>query len=148
MCLITDKNTANIAEKDIICFKLYKKSIDDSEIVLTPFEKSPISALELKGIKPFLPKNIYFFPKKVEEINSKKTKFEVSSGYIHTYKDYTTAKKCKDLFDVLLEEEHFIAKCIIPKKYEYFEGIDSNGFPGYASDGIIFQIENYEVMPN
>lgn len=142
MCLKTDKNAPSIAQENIECFKIYKRG--ESGQSLTPYEETLICNTELKGIKPFLPFNIYFNPKKIEEINSEKTEFAVSSGYIHTYKTYAHANYYKKLLGKYYDGEFFVAKCIIPKGYEYFEGIDLNGAPGYASDGIIFQIENYE----
>lgn len=146
MCLITNKSVPNIANESIECFKLYKRG--EKGLALTPFQESLISDNELKGIKPFLPFNIYYSQKKIEEINSKKTEFAVSSGYIHTYKTYAHANYHKMLFGKYYNGEFFVAKCIIPKGYEYFEGVDLTGFPGYASDGIIFQIENYEQIKN
>lgn len=146
MCLITNKSVPNIAPKSIECFKLYKRG--KSGQALTPYEETLICNTELKGLKPFLPFNIYLNPKKIEEINSQKTKFAVSSGYIHTYKTYANAKYNKKVLEKYYDRDFFIAKCIIPKGYEYFEGVDLNGAPGYASDGIIFQIENYEQIKN
>lgn len=141
MCLRTNQGVPNIAPKNIECFKLYKRG--ESMLDLTPFEEALICDAELKGIRVFLPFNLYLNPKKIEEINSKKPEFVVSSGYIHTYKTYAHAKCNKEVLEKYYDEEFFIAKCIIPKGYEYFEGVDSNGTPGYASDGIIFEIENY-----
>lgn len=146
MCLITNKSVPNIATQSIECFKLYKRV--ESGLALTPFEEALICDAELKGIKPFLPFNTYFNPKKIEELNSEKTNFAVSSGYIHTYKTYAHAKYNKKLLGKYYDGEFFVAKCIIPKGYEYFEGVDLSGVSGYASDGIIFQIENYEQDKN
>ena len=146
MCLKTNKNVPNIATRNIDCFKIYKRG--ENGFALTPYQESLICDTELKGIKPFLPFNIYFNPKKIEEINSKKTEFAVSSGYIHTYMYYAHAKEHKEFLENNYEEKFFVAKCIIPKGYEYFQGIDLNGAPGYASYGIIFKIENYEQIKN
>lgn len=61
---------------------------------------------------------------------------------------YAHAKEHKEFLENKYEEKFFVAKCIIPKGYEYFQGIDLNGASGYASYGIIFKIENYEQIKN
>lgn len=82
MCLITNKSVPNIAAQSIECFKLYKRV--ESGLALTPYEETLICNTELKGIKPFLPSNIYLNPKKIEELNSKKNRI-CGFKWLYTY---------------------------------------------------------------
>lgn len=139
MCLKVKSNIPKIAEDDIFCYKVLQKCKGEGyeDCFLTPFQESLVIPSEINGLKHFCADR-NFYPPKIEESNSLKSHYLVSSGFIHTYKSLAHAKYERDVLEENYDAEFFIFECIIPKGCEYFEGSDCDGFIGYASEKIKF----------
>ena len=123
MCLVTIQLEPKIADKDIICYKLvkrtkikgiYKSSFQGFEYIIRQLY---INNLDIR----FANKSIkrYFY----------KCFYIIEEGMFHSYASY--------LYPVILSPLPYCAllKCIIPKGAYYYEGYFDNA-PSYASSQI------------
>lgn len=116
MCLYTENKEPIIAKEDIICYKVlvktkipfvYRTPIIRTKIIKIPFFKRTFKA---EGHKRLV----------CEFLASDVRMYEVSVGFIHTYKDLDEALRWVHR----LEEENdcVVFVCIIPKGTLYYEG--------------------------
>ena len=128
MCLITTKNIPEIAQEDIVCYKIYILIEDE---LLSPYQGSPAPAIN--KVTNTLLDRAY--------LSNYRGAYMISKGF-HSFK----------YLDDLIKELDFwqsydikIFKCIIPKGTKYYEGKFNNS-PSYCSESIILkEIINYET---
>lgn len=127
MCLYTNNRKPLTAEEDIICYKIlvktknpfvYKTPIIRTKVIKIPFFKRTFKA---KGDRRIL------FVALSNYIGT--GLYEVSEGFIHTYKEIKSAKH--QINYKLYEDKCVIFKCIIPKGTCYYESNNE-----YASEKI------------
>lgn len=134
MCL-TKPNKIK-AERDIVCYKVLKKSL---------FNKQYYSPL--RDFSYYI--GVTSFVTYTDKLFIKNSSVCIEGGAFHTFKNFISAKKFaenlnkfhrisfdNDGYDVY---DYVIAKCIIPKNCEYiYEGYVNNDeyAPGYASSAI------------
>ena len=121
MCLITTKNIPEIAQEDIVCYKIYILIGDE---LLSPYQGSP--APTINKVTNTLLDRAY--------LSNYRAAYMISKGF-HSFK----------YLDDLIEELDFwlsfdikIIKCIIPKGTKYYEG-KFGDFPSYCSESIILK---------
>ena len=121
MCLITTKDIPEIAQEDIVCYKIYILIEDE---LLSPYQGSPAPAIN--KVTNTLLDRAYL---------SKYTAVYMVGRGFHSFK----------YLDDLIEELDFwlsfdikIFKCIIPKGTKYYEG-KFGDFPSYCSESIILK---------
>lgn len=130
MCLIVDKRNALVAEKDIICYKVYMYSGLEGEY------KSPF---QLYRIKKF--NKVIHVPKFLDPIKGN----EVYLGF-HTFcnkEDAICFAECCCSYTVF--------KCIIPKGSKYYKGVSDSileqSIPGYCSESLIVIYDDINISP-
>ena len=129
MCLITTKNIPEIAQEDIVCYKIYILIAEDE--LLSPYQGSPAPAIN--KVTNTLLDRAY--------LSNYRAAYMVSRGF-HSLK--YVGDLIKEL-DFWLYSDIKIFKCIIPKGTKYYEGKFSD-FPSYCSESIILkEIINYET---
>ena len=118
MCLITTKNIPEIAQEDIVCYKIYILIEDE---LLSPYQGSPAPAIN--KVTNTLLDRAY--------LSNYRGAYMISKGF-HSFK----------YLDDLIKELDFwqsydikIFKCIIPKGTKYYEGKFNNS-PSYCSESI------------
>lgn len=111
MCLYTNGKIKK-AKKDIVCYKIMFNGR-----LRNTFHSIYWNTNEAWNIGSFKKGNSII--KRYDIID------EIGSGYIHSYKNESDAKKSVDEFTVCM--------CVIPKKTYYYEGIHSDGKYGYAA---------------
>lgn len=120
MCLITTQLKPKIADKDIICYKIVKKS--------------KVKGVYKSGIQRFeyIIRQLYINHINIKYINIYIKKyyniFTIGVGMFHSYANYLLTK-------LALSSDYITLKCIIPKGSYYFEG-RHNGILGYTSSQI------------
>lgn len=126
MCLYTKKDSKlQVAEKDIVCYKrlLY---FERSGMFGTPYQFAVVTKRQLMGKICFTAKG------KKEIVTTELDEVKVGGGFIHTYKFLNQDERnCN-------RDGQYIFKCIIPKGTEYIVGVDSYGYPSFASRKIRF----------
>ena len=131
MCLITTKDIPEIAQEDIVCYKLYK--LRDNKL-LSPYRE--VVAPNINEVT-----NTVLGKARFPYYLDNSVKYLVNKGF-HSFK----------YIDDLIKELHFwqsydikIFKCIIPKGTKYYEG-KFVGESSYCSESIILkEIINYET---
>ena len=123
MCLVTKQLEPKIADKDIVCYKLvkrtktkgvYKSIFQEFEYVIRQLYTNNLDIrFANKSMKWYFYKSFY----KIEE------------GMFHSYVSH--------LYPAILRPlpNHTLLKCIIPKGAYYFKGYYGN-YPSYASSQI------------
>ena len=134
MCLRTKTKEPLYAEEDMVCYKVVKESKAEGCPYMTPYEESLIHENVVKGMWMFVAHG----RKKIEETNSLNTSYDIGEGYIHTYKTLPHGKYMTEHLESLIEGGFHLFECVIPSGSEYYVGVDSNGFPSYASEKIKF----------
>ena len=120
MCLILTQLKPKIADKDIICYKIVKKS--------------KVKGVYKSGIQRFeyIIRQLYTNHINIKYINIYIKKyyniFTIGVGMFHSYANYLPTK-------LALSSDYITLKCIIPKESYYFEGY-SNNLLLYASSQI------------
>lgn len=127
MCLYTNRWKPLIAKEDIICYKIlvktknpfvYRTPVIRTKVIKIPFFKRTFKAkgnrrITFVALSNYIDTGLY----------------EVSEGFIHTYKEIKSAKH--QINYNLYEDECVIFKCIIPKGTCYYESDNE-----YASEKI------------
>lgn len=128
MCLYTENREPFLAKEDIICYKIlrrtrfpsiYKTPVMETLVIKFPYIKSVLKA---EGIQ------------KVIRMPCPEDIFEVSEGFIHTYKYMESALswiKCRG---------YVVFVCTIPKGTRYYECDNM-----YASEKIIINEKGYDT---
>ena len=125
MCLFINHLEPKIADKDIICYKLVKRT------EIKGIYKSSFIGFEYI-IRQLYTKQLYTNNIKIE-FSYKFIKDRILSGYsieegmFHSYENYLSA--------ITVLPNRVTLKCIIPKGAYYFEGYFGN-YPSYASSQI------------
>ena len=124
MCLETKQVKAEIAKKNIVCYKILSKHVGEKGVEYY----SPIYYHFWFANKPN--KDIHFASSpywvkgedKKETFNrdTKETCYEVCSGYFHTYKNKEDAMRT--VSTSWGEYKYVVVRCIIPKGTRYYEG--------------------------
>ena len=123
MCLVTTQLEPKIADKDIICYKLvkrtktkgvYKSSFQEFEYIIRQLYTNN---LDIRFANKIIKHSFY------------KCFYMIEKGMFHSYVSH--------LYPVILSPlpNCALLKCIIPKGAYYFEGL-FNHFPSYASSQI------------
>ena len=130
MCLITDWNEPHIAEKDIVCYKWYVKTIYDFDYK-SPYQNSSIPTFgivarsELDSPKEYKPPYV-----------CEKARYKVFKGF-HSFVKFEDA--CKSIHEFFTSQlDYLIAICVIPKGAKYYKGYYSDK-ESYCSDSIIIK---------
>ena len=113
MCLKTRNFKCNIADEDILCFKVLEFS--QACGYMTPCIHSYVAQDILNGIKNMVALG-------EEEYNSHSTFMEINGGFIHTFKCVEDAIVFCDYNDLFSNGAFHIFKCIIPKGTRYYDG--------------------------
>ena len=119
MCLSTKWNLGTfklkVAKKDIIVYKVFKKSNDNNNDLLSAFTNFRWKVNELMDANPY---DKELFREKI-----KKYKF-IGDGMFHTFKNKRDAKYLITLLEGIWgsEFDYTVYKCIIPKGTEYVKG--------------------------
>jgi len=124
MCLYSSKENANIAEEDIVCYKVLYQPYIFVKHYLTPYQYIEISNDIIDGKSYFIAKgegNVIY--------DDKSRKYLVTDGYIHTYANLNMAEE-----SLYLTANMVIFKCIIPKGTKFYVGWRED----YASEKIKF----------
>ena len=124
MCLFINHLEPKIADKDIICYKLVKRT-KIKGVYKSSFQEFEYVIRQLY-INNFDIKLSYFLIKHISIIGSSITYIE--EGMFHSYTNYMP-------FMVANFTDESILKCIIPKGAYYFEGYFDES-PSYASSQI------------
>lgn len=158
MCLYSKQQDAKVAEKDIICYKLFfvidelfndkaKKTYKVGDITATyrqdyvyKFDKETGKAVEPKFIDHIEYASIF----------SNKLEYDISVGF-HSYANLEDAQAGGKIFlgdrvTNTMRRTLVLYQCVIPKGAKYFEGDSSSISPGYCSDSIILgeQLTDYK----
>ena len=132
MCLTTKNREPNIAENNIVCYKILEKTEDEKYPYKTPYQYTPINKEIINGIHEFIG---------LGDRNNKQhfsTSIVISEGYIHTFKFLPIAiEECKDRINIF-GNKYCLYECIIPKCTKYYEGFDNQIRTTYASEKIKF----------
>ena len=125
MCLVTAQLKPKIADKDIVCYKLLKRT-KIKGIYKSSFQRFEYVIRQLY-INNFDIKFSYFLIKHISMIGSPITYIE--EGMFHSY--------ASNLYPIILSPLPWCAllKCIIPKGAYYYEGYFDDS-PSYASSQI------------
>ena len=125
MCLVINHLEPKIADKDIVCYKLVKRT-KIKGVYKSSFQEFEYVIRQLY-INNFDIKFSYFLIKHISMIGSPITYIE--EGMFHSYASY--------LYPVILSPlpNGALLKCIIPKGAYYFEGYFDES-PSYASSQI------------
>ena len=121
MCLILTQLKPKIADKDIVCYKLVKRT-EIKGIYKSSFQRFEyvIRQLYTNNIDiEFIDKFIYY---------RNCVWYFIEEGMFHSYANYSHAA-------LNHAPDEFIVKCIIPKGAYYFEGYFGDS-PSYASSQI------------
>lgn len=128
MCLITTKNIPEIAQEDIVCYKLYK--LRDNKL-LSPYRE--VVAPNINEVTNTVLDRACVFSYKGNHVN-----YSVSRGF-HSYKNISNSKEeLRFWIHFLAYSNVRIFKCIIPKGTKYYEG-KFGDFPSYCSESIILK---------
>ena len=132
MCLMTKQHRLIKADKDIIVYKILRRT--KTGLYTTIYTETPIPTLEVKGDAPF---------KAIENVIFRHYHgyYCISEGVIHTFATLDAALKEKTLF--LDKTEYEIFRCVIPKGTMYVMGIRND----CASEEIVFKkrISNFRI---
>lgn len=128
MCLkIGRKDKAQIAEEDIVCYKILEVEGKDENQTLIPL---------FHPYKPNGPKNIYTLGERNPKITLKPRPciydyqhYNINEGY-HSYRSAPVCCLGIRPYEVIVE-------CFIPKGSEYYVGRDSAGTKGYTSEELV-----------
>ena len=124
MCLVTKQLEPKIADKDIICYKLVKRT-KIKGVYKSSFKEFEYVIRQLY-INNFDIKFSYFLIKHISMIGSPITYIE--EGMFHSY--------TSSMYPILSPSPYYtLLKCIIPKEAYYFEGYFDES-PSYASSQI------------
>lgn len=119
MCLFINQLEPKIADKDIVCYKLVKRT------EIKGVYKSNIQRFE------YIIRQLYtnYFDIKYVDmlIERRYNLFAIENGMFHSYANYLSA--------ITVLPNRVVLKCIIPKGAYYFEGYFGN-YPSYASSQI------------
>ena len=126
MCLFINQLKPKIADKDIICYKLvkrtktkgvYKSSFQEFEYIIRQLYTNNLDIKSINKITKYTIMTAYSYTNYIEE------------GMFHSYASY--------LYPVILSPlpNCALLKCIIPKGAYYFKGY-FNCLPSYASSQI------------
>lgn len=175
MCLLTDQETPEIAQEDIVCLKAVETVEGEGEKVvnITPYRFAPLPDEVLNGKRPFKAKRTDFSSKFWRSEHGK-----VSSGFIHTY---AVPENAYDVHSIARDMGYMISligtvegiskskretagckdeplilgitlwKCIIPKGTSYAKGkLDTSvsDVYAYASECIVFKEKITEFRSN
>ena len=121
MCLITTKNIPEIAQEDIVCYKIYILIGDE---LLSPYQGSP--APTINKVTNTLLDRAY--------LSNYRAAYMISKGF-HSFKYLDDLIKELDFW---LSFDIEIFRCIIPKGTKYYEGKFNNS-PSYCSESIILK---------
>ena len=128
MCLITTKDIPEIAQEDIVCYKLYK--LRDNKL-LSPYRE--VVAPSINEVTNTVLDRACVFNYKGNRVN-----YSVSRGF-HSYKNISNLKEELHFWTRFLAHSNVrIFKCIIPKGTKYYEG-KFGDFPSYCSESIILK---------
>lgn len=128
MCLITTKDIPEIAQEDIVCYKLYK--LRDNKL-LSPYRE--VVAPNINEVTNTVLDRACVFNYKGNHVN-----YSVSRGF-HSYKNISNSKEeLRFWIHFLAYSNVRIFKCIIPKGTKYYEG-KFGDFPSYCSESIILK---------
>ena len=119
MCLFINYLEPKIADKDIVCYKLVKRT------KIKGVYKSNIQRFEYTIRQLY---TNYFDIKYVDMLIKRRYNlFAIENGMFHSYENYLSA--------ITILPNLVVLKCIIPKGAYYFEGYFGN-YPSYASSQI------------
>jgi hypothetical protein len=118
MCLISKNGYPSIAEEDIICYK-HLHYMTDSSQYRSPYQHTiyEIPSTVTDNANEMIVKVQYF---------DGTFAYEISSGYIHCYKNLLGVKNNVDWIIKYVKIprcENVIVECVIPKGTKYWEGI-------------------------
>ena len=134
MCLRIKNSVPKVAEKDIICYKMLEERDHDrwkGYTYRSPFQELPIKDEIVLGLWQY----VGLGDRPIKDINGYPS---ISEGYIHTYKTLLNAEEMCNYYTKLFENDVHVFECKIPAGTEYYDGLDSNLLPGYASERIVF----------
>ena len=134
MCLRIKNSVPKVAENDIICYKMLEECQQERWRGYTyhsPFQEIPIKDEIVHGLFPYVGEG----DRSIKDVNGHPS---VSEGYIHTYKTLLNAEEMCNYYTKLFENDVHVFECKIPAGTEYYDGLDSNLLPGYASERIVF----------
>lgn len=130
MCLRIN-SVPKVAEEDIICYKMLEECKLEGYTYHSPFQELPIKDEIVLGLWPY----VGLGDRSIKDVNGHPS---VSEGYIHTYKTLLNAEEMCNYYTKLFENDIHLFECKIPAGTEYYDGLDSNLLPGYASERIVF----------
>lgn len=156
MCLITYQKKVDIAETNIICWKILEIiKRENDELVITPYAFKPVSEEILSGKLLFTPDDICNY----EFENAGNGHHIVDYGFIHTYAEFPTYYDFYHLMSCIGKPEPYILsdkahelkckkrpevsgillyKCEIPAGTQYLIGTTGGLVNSYASTSLRF----------
>lgn len=150
MCLISRTNKPKVAKKDIVCYKVLRRtnpiwSVSGFE---TFYTSDPLPDVVISGKQDFIAQGKFRCELSeggvIEYIFC--GTYNIDYGQIHTYKSLKDVKKSFDCSIKSLKDDHecVVFKCIIPQGTKYFKGRFQTlnrmtfGVKSYCSDKIRF----------
>lgn len=152
MCLHSIKGKPSIAKRDIVCYKVLEQHQcnfnPNYTYIETPFRQCRLDDSQLNGGSPIKATRDRFSEEPYQTNSRLLFDWNVSAGYIHTYRSKRAAKKAifaysldSDLLNPNWNEQNWVTygviyECIIPKGTKYYKGIDDADIRCYASEEI------------
>ena len=148
MCLFTETNKPEIADRDIKvykCFRSVRETYSSKKYrdLFTLFLHRPVTHDEACGKVPLVGKveKDVMIPESTKDPKAPrqyKDKWTVDVGYIHAFTEREAAVEVMRK-NFIGREWYFpvVVEVIIPKGTPYFEGIDSKGYPCIAAEMVI-----------
>lgn len=146
MCLYTKNKKAKTASEDLVCYKVLIKNYGTHSCCVTPYAGYVVEfdkELVADGQKSINHLRMQDFH----------TNYGVKSGFFHTYENYNDALMVAR--DIKLNKRFtscYVAKCIIPKGTNYYDGLTACGYckeyvaKSYASERLILKSKGLKVV--
>ena len=141
MCLYTHNMIANVADEDIVCYKIMKTSLDEEKGYFSPYMDTMWE----------IGKEYNHDSLNYEELplhyGRSSGEYAFSVGYYHSFKNITDAIAHTNLANhrMTFGSICVVMKCVIPKGTEYYEG--DGAFNCYREDGYASRnIKTVEVV--
>lgn len=159
MCLITKTPKVQVAEEDIVCYKVLKR-LDEKNRYATPYMRARLTVTPDSVQHPDSDVYPIYEATKEQPGNLPTVLFDavclgyinpyrindtyllyVEDGFIHTYRDVACKSAEITINQVTISSVASVCECIIPKGTEYVEGVTPHGSIGYASRSIVYKKE-------